>query len=43
MRSVPVAAIDKVLKRDMTAFFGVRRPLELGYTFLYLFGAAPAT
>ena len=28
--------IDKVLKRDMTAFFGVRRPLELEYTFLYL-------
>ncbi|MDP3559545.1 MAG: ATP-binding protein [Legionellaceae bacterium] len=28
--------IDKVLKRDMTALFGVRRILELEQTFLYL-------
>jgi predicted AAA+ superfamily ATPase len=28
--------IDKVLKRDMTAFFGVRRVLELEQLFLYL-------
>lgn len=28
--------IDKVLKRDMTALFGVRRILELEKTFLYL-------
>lgn len=28
--------VDKVLKRDMTAFFGVRRVLELERTFLYL-------
>ncbi len=28
--------IDKVLKRDMTALFGVRRILDLEYTFLYL-------
>ncbi|WP_297485420.1 ATP-binding protein [Ferrovum sp.] len=28
--------IDKVLKRDMTALFGVRRVLDLEYTFLYL-------
>jgi len=28
--------IDKVLKRDMTALFGVRRVLELEQTFLYL-------
>jgi len=28
--------IDKVLKRDMTAVFGVRRVLELEQTFLYL-------
>lgn len=28
--------IDKVLKRDMTALFGVRRVLELERTFLYL-------
>jgi uncharacterized protein len=28
--------IDKVLKRDMTALFGVRRILELEYTFLFL-------
>jgi predicted AAA+ superfamily ATPase len=28
--------IDKVLKRDMTALFGVRRILELERTFLYL-------
>jgi len=28
--------IDKVLKRDMTALFGVRRVLELEHTFLYL-------
>lgn len=28
--------IDKVLKRDMTAFYGVRRVLELESTFLYL-------
>ncbi|MCC6537303.1 MAG: ATP-binding protein [Bryobacterales bacterium] len=28
--------IDKVLKRDMTALFGVRRILELEHTFLYL-------
>lgn len=28
--------IDKVLKRDMTALFGVRRVLELESTFLYL-------
>lgn len=28
--------VDKVLKRDMTALFGVRRILELEQTFLYL-------
>jgi predicted AAA+ superfamily ATPase len=28
--------VDKVLKRDMTALFGVRRVLELERTFLYL-------
>jgi uncharacterized protein len=28
--------IDKALKRDMTALFGVRRVLDLEYTFLYL-------
>ncbi|QDQ27072.1 ATP-binding protein [Chitinimonas arctica] len=28
--------IDKVLKRDMTAIFGVRRILDLEHTFLYL-------
>lgn len=28
--------IDKVLKRDMTALFGVRRTLDLEQTFLYL-------
>ncbi len=28
--------IDKILKRDMTALFGVRRILELEQTFLYL-------
>lgn len=28
--------IDKVLKRDMTALFGVRRILDLEHTFLYL-------
>jgi hypothetical protein len=28
--------VDKVLKRDMTAFFGVRRVLELEQVFLYL-------
>lgn len=28
--------IDKVLKRDMTAMFGVRRVVDLEYTFLYL-------
>lgn len=28
--------IDKILKRDMTALFGVRRVLELEQTFLYL-------
>lgn len=28
--------VDKVLKRDMTAYFGVRRILELEKTFLYL-------
>lgn len=28
--------IDKVLKRDMTALFGVRRIVELEYMFLYL-------
>lgn len=28
--------IDKVLKRDMTALFGVRRLLDLEHTFLYL-------
>lgn len=28
--------VDKVLKRDMTAIFGVRRVLELEQTFLYL-------
>ena len=27
---------DKVLKRDMTALFGVRRVLDLEHTFLYL-------
>src|SRR5690606_31016357 len=29
-------SVDKVLKRDMTALFGVRRVLELEHTFLYL-------
>lgn len=28
--------IDKVLKRDMTALFGVRRVLDMEHTFLYL-------
>lgn len=28
--------VEKVLKRDMTAFFGVRRILDLEHTFLYL-------
>jgi predicted AAA+ superfamily ATPase len=28
--------VDKILKRDMTALFGVRRVLELEQTFLYL-------
>ncbi len=28
--------IDKILKRDMTALFGVRRILDLEHTFLYL-------
>ncbi len=28
--------VDKVLKRDMTALFGVRRILDLEHTFLYL-------
>jgi predicted AAA+ superfamily ATPase len=28
--------VDKVLKRDMTALFGVRRIVELEHTFLYL-------
>lgn len=28
--------IDKVLKRDMTALFGVRRVLDLEHTFIYL-------
>ncbi|MDQ3000197.1 MAG: ATP-binding protein [Fibrobacterota bacterium] len=28
--------LDKVLKRDMTALFGVRRVLDLEHTFLYL-------
>lgn len=28
--------VDKVLKRDMTALFGVRRVVELEHTFLYL-------
>lgn len=28
--------VDKVLKRDMTALFGVRRVLDLEHTFLYL-------
>ena len=28
--------IDKILKRDMTALFGVRRVLDLEHTFLYL-------
>src|SRR4029078_5738035 len=28
--------VDKVLRRDMTALFGVRRVLELERTFLYL-------
>ena len=28
--------VDKVLKRDMTAFYGVRRVLELEHLFLYL-------
>ena len=28
--------VDKVLKRDMTALFGVRRVLELEQVFLYL-------
>ena len=43
MASIPQAQkllrediVDKVLKRDMTALFGVRRILELEQTFLYL-------
>jgi predicted AAA+ superfamily ATPase len=43
VESVPLAQkllrediVDKVLKRDMTALFGVRRVLELERTFLYL-------
>ena len=28
--------VDKLLKRDMTALYGVRRVLELEQTFLYL-------
>ena len=43
MESIPQAQkllrediVDKVLKRDMTALFGVRRVLELEQTFLYL-------
>jgi hypothetical protein len=43
MASIPQAQkllrediVDKVLKRDMTALFGVRRVLELEQTFLYL-------
>ena len=28
--------VDKVLKRDMTAFYGVRRVLEIERLFLYL-------
>ena len=43
MTSIPQAQkllrediVDKVLKRDMTALFGVRRVLELEQTFLYL-------
>jgi uncharacterized protein len=43
VESIPVAQkllrediVDKVLKRDMTALFGVRRVLELEKTFLYL-------
>jgi predicted AAA+ superfamily ATPase len=43
IESLPVAQkllrediVDKVLKRDMTALFGVRRVLELERTFLYL-------
>lgn len=43
VESIPVAQkllrediVDKALKRDMTAMFGVRRVLELEKTFLYL-------
>lgn len=43
VESIPVAQkllrediVDKALKRDMTAIFGVRRVLELEKTFLYL-------
>ena len=43
LNSIPLAQkllrediVDKVLKRDMTALFGVRRILELEQTFLYL-------
>ncbi|HXU29533.1 MAG TPA: ATP-binding protein [Thermoanaerobaculia bacterium] len=43
MESIPLAQrllrediVDKVLKRDMTALFGVRRVLELEQVFLYL-------
>ncbi|QXE89243.1 ATP-binding protein [Geomonas subterranea] len=43
VKSIPMAQkllrediVDKVLKRDMTALFGVRRVLELEQTFLYL-------
>jgi hypothetical protein len=43
VESIPVAQkllrediVDKALKRDMTALFGVRRVLELEKTFLYL-------
>src|SRR5260370_22571279 len=43
MTSIPQAQkllrediVEKVLKRDMTALFGVRRVLELEQTFLYL-------
>jgi len=43
LESIPLAQkllrediVDKVLKRDMTALFGVRRVLELEHVFLYL-------
>lgn len=43
IESIPIAQkllrediVDKVLKRDMTALYGVRRVLELEQTFLYL-------